>query len=74
MPVEVRLFAMFRENRFKKREMEFPEATSLANLLERLRIPENGAAILLVNGRNVSVEYKLAPHDVVSIFSAVGGG
>lgn len=54
--------------------MEFPEGTSLANLLEHLKIPENEAAILLVNGRNVSAGYKLAPHDVVSIFPAIGGG
>jgi len=74
MLVEVRLFTIFRENRFKKREMEFPEGTSLANLLEHLKIPENEAAILLVNGRSASAKCKLASHDVVSIFPAIGGG
>jgi len=74
MIVEVRLFATFRESRFKDREMEFPEGTSLANLLENLKIPENEAAILLVNGRSASAKYKLAPQDVVSIFPAIGGG
>jgi len=74
MLVEVRLFATFRESRFKKREMEFPEGTSLTKLLKHLEIPENEATILLVNGRSASAQCKLAPQDVVSIFPAIGGG
>ena len=74
MVVEVRLFATFREGRFKKREMEFPEVSSLGELLEHLKIAEKEVGILLVNGQNVSAKYKLDPHDVVSIFPPLGGG
>lgn len=74
MLVEVRLFATFREGRFKEKQMEFPEGSSLADLLEHLQIAETEARILLVNGTAVSAEHKLAPHDVVSIFPPMAGG
>jgi sulfur carrier protein len=74
MVVEVRLFATLRESRFKKREMELSERSSLDDLLKDLKISEKDLGILLVNGRNASSEYTLAPHDVVSIFPSLGGG
>jgi len=74
MLVEVRLFASFREGRFKNKQLELPDEGSLGNLLEYLDIPEEQAAILLVNGKDTSVDRKLAPGDVVSIFPAIGGG
>lgn len=74
MLVEVRLFATFREGRFKEKQMEFPEGSSLADLLGHLQIAETEARILLVNGTAVSAEHKMAPHDVVSIFPPMAGG
>jgi sulfur carrier protein ThiS len=74
MVVEIKLFATFRECRFKERTMEFPDESSLGELLKHLKISEKQVGILLVNGQNVSVDYKLAPHDVVSIFPLIGGG
>ena len=74
MVVQVRLFATLREGRFKNKEMEFPEATSLADLLERLHIEPKQVGILLLNGHNASAESKLSPNDVVSVFPAIGGG
>jgi len=74
MVVEVRLFATLRKGRFKKGAVELPERSSLDDLLRDLRIAVNEFGILLVNGRNVSRECTLAPHDVVSIFPSLGGG
>lgn len=74
MIVEVRLFATFREGRFKKKEIEFPEGSSVGDLLEYLQIPEKEARILIVNGIAASAENKLSTHDVVSIFPPLGGG
>jgi len=74
MVVQVRLFATLRENRFKNKELEFPEASSLADLLQHLHIAAKEVGILLQNGRHASAESKLAPNDVVSVFPAIGGG
>lgn len=74
MMVEVRLFATLREGRFKKKEMEFAEASSLGDLLRELKIAEEEVGILLVNGQNAKVEQKLAIQDVVSVFPPIGGG
>ena len=74
MVVEVKLFATFRENRFKEKEMELPEGSSAAEVLSHLKIPQDQLGILLVNGRDASVGRKLVGNDVVSIFPAIGGG
>jgi molybdopterin converting factor small subunit len=74
MVVEVKLFATFRENRFKEKGMELAEGSSVAKVLAHLKIPQDQLGILLVNGRDASVGRKLAPNDVVSIFPAIGGG
>jgi molybdopterin synthase sulfur carrier subunit len=74
MVVEVKLFATFRENRFKEKEMEVGEGASPADILAELNIPTELVGILLANGRNASFEQKLAAGDVVAIFPAIGGG
>jgi len=74
MLVEVRLFAGFREGRFRDRRMDLPRRTTVAALLERLQIPQKDARILLVNGKAVSPEHELAAEDVVSIFPPMAGG
>ena len=74
MLVEVRLFATFREGRFKQKQLELPDGSSLGDLLASLNIAERDARILLVNGIAASAEHKLAPHDVVSIFPPMAGG
>ncbi len=72
--IEVRLFATFREDRFKERRMDFPEEGLCEDLLGQLDIGVDEAGILLVNGDSATPETKLHAGDVVSIFPAIGGG
>ena len=72
--IQVRLFATFREDRFKDKEMDFPESSPVMDLLEQLNIPAKQVGILLVNGQSATAETKLKSDDVVSIFPAIGGG
>lgn len=74
MLVEVRLFATFREGRFKKKKLELVEGDSLDEVLGALEIPLEEVGILLVNGADASSERKLAAQDVLSIFPSLGGG
>ena len=74
MLVQVRLFATFREGRFKEKQMDLPCGSSLADLLAHLKITEKEARILLVNGIAASPDHKIAPNDVISIFPPMAGG
>lgn len=74
MVVEIRLFATLREGRFRNKQIQFPEAALLGDLLENLKIPQEQVGILLVNGRTATAQSKLAEDDVVSIFPPIGGG
>ena len=74
MLLEVRLFATFRQGRFKAKQMELPEGFVLAGLLEKLDIDKKDVGILLVNGKHSDEDINLNAGDIVAIFPAVGGG
>ncbi len=74
MVVEVRLFASFREGRFKEKELELPEGSLLGDLLTQLKIEQKDAKITIVNGTSVSAGHKLSEHDVIAIFPPIAGG
>ncbi len=74
MVIKVRLFAMFREGRFDEKKLELPQGSSLADLMEYLKIPEKDSKVLLVNGLSASVKDKLSDADVVAIFPMIAGG
>ncbi len=74
MLIKVRLFATFREGRFNEKDLELPQASSLADLIEYLDIPKKDSTILLVNGLSASPDRKLSDADTVAIFPMIAGG
>ena len=74
MIVEVKLFATFRNNRFKSKAMEVADDFTVGGILEELEIPVDQAGVLLVNGLSSGVEQGLAENDVLAVFPAIGGG
>ncbi|MGE4520568.1 MAG: MoaD/ThiS family protein [Desulfobacteraceae bacterium] len=74
MKIRVRLFAQFRKNRFKEKEMEVSTGTSVSDILKLLEIDEKEAGIIFVNGRHFENRPKIEDGDNVSIFPVVGGG
>ncbi len=72
--IDVRLFATFRDQRFKQRQMALPDSRRVSDLLGQLEIPSEQVGILLVNGHSVTLASELNAGDVVSIFPALGGG
>jgi molybdopterin converting factor small subunit len=76
MKVKVKLFAQYRDGRFLEREMELPEGTTVADLIQWLELPVEKlpVGILLVNGKHVTPETPLEEGVVLSIFPKVGGG
>jgi len=74
MAVEVRLFATFRNGRFKINKLDLPVGCVVRDVLENVEIPVTEVGVLMVNGKNVGFDQKLSDNDVVAIFPAIGGG
>lgn len=74
MTVTVKLFATFRENRFKVERRSYPEQTTIGQIIQQLELPENQLGAILLNARHVEKDAVLHDGDTLSIFPLVGGG
>ncbi len=75
MNVEVKLFATFRNGRFKKKNIEIDENdTKVRDLLNELGIKEEEVALIIVNGIHSDGDRKLEEGDVLALFPPVAGG
>ena len=55
-------------------EMEVPEGTTMAALVDRLKLPREEVKVFFVNGRARPIDWSLEPNDDVGIFPLVAGG
>jgi molybdopterin synthase sulfur carrier subunit len=55
-------------------EVELPEGSTLADLVDHLALPREKVRVLFVNGRVKPLDYALVPGDEVGIFPPIGGG
>jgi len=74
MKITVKLFANFRDNRFKAEEREYPEGTVPRTIMEELGIEEEEMGVVMVNGRHASLDVALTEGSTLSMFPLVGGG
>ncbi|ACM18641.1 molybdopterin biosynthesis sulfur carrier protein [Geotalea daltonii FRC-32] len=74
MNITVKLFATFRNGRFKIDNQEWPEGTDCRRIVASLGLTEEEIGIVLINGRHVPLEQQLAQADTLSLFPLVGGG
>lgn len=74
MRVTVKLFATFRDGRFKVEERELSEDSRVLDVLQQLTISPEEVAICLVNGRDVKEQHLLNDGDTIALFPPVGGG
>mgnify|MGYP003584025647 CR=1 FL=1 len=74
MQLTVKLFAYFRDNRFKEREMDFVEGTTILDVVHFLNLPENELGVIMVNSRHSLLERQLKEGDIVALFPPIGGG
>ena len=70
----VKLFAYFRDNRFLKRECEYPEGTSVGEIVAGLDIDFDEVGVLMINSRHCEFESQPQAGDILAIFPKVGGG
>jgi len=74
MIVEVKLFAHFRDNRFKVKNFTFDEAVPVSHVLEQLGINADEVGVTMINNRHCRLDSRLQPHDSLGIFPMIGGG
>lgn len=79
MRVTIKLFATFRDQRFKVDVRELPEGSRVEDILRSLDITPEEVAICLLNGQDVNVHdanvhNALRDGDTLALFPPVGGG
>jgi len=74
MQVTIRLFAYFRDNRFKEEGRELPEGTTVGQVVDDLGIDREEVGVLMLNSRHTQFEAELGEDDRLAIFPVVGGG
>jgi len=72
--VTVKLFAHFRDGRFKEEQREYPEGADCRHVLGTLGLGDRELGILMVNNRHARLEHPLTHGDTLSLFPLVGGG
>lgn len=72
--IEVRLFATLRQNRDKITMMPAEGIACAGDILQKLEIPSEEVAILLVNGFHKKPDTPVKDGDIVALFPPVGGG
>lgn len=75
MRIIVKLFAQYREGRFKVEERTYPEGVSAQEIVDELGVnKELPLGVLMVNGKHVSTDYLLKEGDEIALFPKIGGG
>jgi len=74
MNITVKLFATFRNGRFKVARQEHPQGTSCRTIMLGLGLSEDEIGVVLVNGRHVPLDQVLHDGDTLALFPLVGGG
>ncbi|MGE4506337.1 MAG: MoaD/ThiS family protein [Desulfovibrionaceae bacterium] len=74
MQCNVKLFAYFRDGRFKQRVMDLPEGTTVAMIIDSLGLPGDEVGVTMINSRHCQWQQALAEGDQLAIFPAIGGG
>jgi len=73
--ITVKLFAQYRENRFKVEQRVYPKGISAKSIIEELGVAKVlPLGVLMVNSRHESESYILREGDIIALFPKVGGG
>ena len=74
MRFTVKLFAYFRDNRFRAEVREYPEGTTVEEVIRSLGIDREEVGVTMINSRHCSLDQVPAEGDQLAIFPAIGGG
>jgi len=74
MTITVKLFASFRAGRFDIETFDYPAGTTVADVADRLKLPQSELGIMMINSRHVKLDRVLIDGDTLALFPLLGGG
>jgi len=74
MHITVKLFAYFRDNRFKIEQRVIREGTTVGDIVDALGIDREEVGVLMINSRHTEFTVQPEEKDVLAIFPVIGGG
>ena len=74
MKITVKLFAHFRDGRFKVAEHHCPPGADCRQVILALGLRLGEMGIVMVNGLHAKVDQELQEADTLALFPLVGGG
>lgn len=74
MRITVKLFAVFRDGRFRKRVMDVEPGSTVKQIIKSLDIDPEEVGVTMINSRHCSLEDIPGANDVLAVFPMVGGG
>ncbi len=74
MQITVKLFAYFRDNRFKIEQKDLSEGTTVGDIVDSLNIDREEVGVLMINSRHTEFSVQPVEGDVLAIFPVIGGG
>jgi molybdopterin converting factor small subunit len=74
MIITVKLFAHFRNGRFKEAQKDFPDGVDCLHIIESLDFTARDMGIVMVNGLHAALTRPLEHQDTLALFPLVGGG
>ncbi|MBU5613878.1 MoaD/ThiS family protein [Geomonas azotofigens] len=74
MQVTVKLFASLRYRWFEEETRQFPDGSTLLEVVDRIGIPKKELGITLINGSHASLQDVVLDGDVVALMPHIGGG
>jgi molybdopterin converting factor small subunit len=74
MNIVVKLFATFRNERFKISDQQHPVGTDCRTIMASLGLTEEEIGVVMINGRHATLDQVLHDGDTLSFFPLVGGG
>ena len=74
MRFTVKLFAYFRDNRFRAEVRDYPEGTTVEQVIRSLGIDLEEVGVTMINSRHCTLDQVPAEGAQLAIFPALGGG
>ena len=74
MRVTIKLFGVFRIDRFKEEARDYSSGTKVQEIIKELNLPDHILGIVIVNGEHSGVDYVLNDGDALSLLPILGGG
>jgi molybdopterin converting factor small subunit len=74
--ITVKLFAQYREGKFKVESRRYPEGTVVDEIIAEtgINIERYPIGVMIINGRHVQGDRPLKDGDTLALFPKVGGG